>query len=70
MTYEYECTECKHAFEADQKITDDALTTCPKCNKESLIKVISGGGFVLFRGSGDYKGEYYGTARRSDGKFE
>jgi putative FmdB family regulatory protein len=28
-TYEYECSKCGRAFEADQKISDPPLTSCP-----------------------------------------
>jgi len=29
-TYEYECTECKHVFEVEQRITEPPLTFCPQ----------------------------------------
>ena len=48
--YEYECTnkKCKHEWEVNQKITEDALTTCPKCKKKTAKRLISGGvGFIL-----------------------
>ena len=38
-TYEYECTKCGYRFEINQRITDNPLTTCPKC-KGKLIKLI------------------------------
>ena len=30
-TYDYQCKDCGHAFEAQQAFTDDALTECPSC---------------------------------------
>lgn len=58
--YEYRCTneDCKHEFEARQKMSDDPLTQCPKCLKESLQKLISKSSFKLkgnwFRNNGEY----------------
>jgi len=44
MLYDYECSECKHFMEdVYQSIKDDALTKCPKCHKDKLERVISGG---------------------------
>lgn len=52
-TYAYVCTECDHAFEAVQAITDDALTDCPSCGG-SLRKKFHPVG-VTFKGSGFYR---------------
>ena len=38
-TYEYECVDCKYTFETKQKITDEPLSVCPKCNSK-LIRLI------------------------------
>jgi len=44
MLYDYECSECKHFMEdVYQSIKDDALTKCPKCNKETLERIVTGG---------------------------
>jgi putative FmdB family regulatory protein len=59
-TYEYECTECGNRFDIEQRFTDDALTTCDKC-QGPLRKVFSAVG-VVFKGSGFYK-----TDSRSSG---
>ena len=45
-TYEYECEECKHSFDIVQRMDDDKLKTCPKCQKDALIRLIGMG--VLF----------------------
>lgn len=59
-TYQYQCTECGHALEAQQSFTDDALTVCPACEGR-LRKVFNAVG-VVFKGSG-----FYRTDSRSGG---
>lgn len=56
--YEYICDNCKYEFEKIQSIKDDPLKKCPKCHKEKLIKVISGGAGLIFKGSGFYVTDY------------
>ena len=56
-TYEYQCTSCGHKFEAFQKITDEPVTRCPECEKDSVQRLISGGAFHL-KGTGWYKTDY------------
>lgn len=53
-TYEYECKSCGHVFDEFQSMSDPALTTCPKCNEDSLRRLIGGGIGVIFKGSGFY----------------
>ncbi|MBU0709770.1 MAG: zinc ribbon domain-containing protein [Candidatus Omnitrophica bacterium] len=48
-TYEYECTSCKHKFEASQKMSDKPLSKCPKCNKKVKRLLGSGGGIIFSR---------------------
>ena len=45
--YEYRCQACSHEFESIQKMSDCALTDCPKCHKPKLKKMVSAAGFVL-----------------------
>ena len=52
-TYQYQCTECGHAFEQFQSFSDDALTTCPECTGK-LRKLFNSVG-VVFKGSGFYQ---------------
>ena len=66
-TYEYECKECSHNFEAFQAMSDEPLKTCPKCGKE-IRRLIFGGAGVIFKGSGFYvtdknKGRNAATAK-------
>jgi putative FmdB family regulatory protein len=60
--YEYVCSRCGHKLEALQKLSEAALTTCPACRAESLVKQVSAAGFQL-KGSG-----WYATDFRSSGQ--
>ena len=51
-TYEYACRNCGHTFEIIQSMSDDALTTCPRCEGE-LRKVFAPPA-IAFKGSGFY----------------
>ena len=55
--YEYQCQSCGHEMEAIQKMSDNALTDCPECNKSALKKRISAAGFRL-SGSGWYETDF------------
>lgn len=57
-TYEYRCNGCGHEFEIFQSITAKSLRKCPSCEKNALERLISGGGAVLFKGSGFYETDY------------
>ena len=39
-------------------MTEAPLTRCPSCGKESLARVIGGGGGLIFKGSGFYLTDY------------
>ena len=64
-TYVYKCKKCGKIFEYDQRITEEALTHCPKeiCEQaerglgEVERKISSDIGFD-FRGSGFYQTDY------------
>jgi putative FmdB family regulatory protein len=51
-TYEYACRSCGHTFEIVQSMSDDPLTTCPRCEGE-LRKVFAPPA-IAFKGSGFY----------------
>jgi putative FmdB family regulatory protein len=55
--YEYVCSECGHALEALQKVSDAPLRVCPACEKDALKKKISAAGFRL-SGSGWYETDF------------
>jgi putative FmdB family regulatory protein len=56
-TYEYKCLECGYQFEHFQKITDDPLSNCPKCNGH-VKRLIGAGLGPIFKGSGFYQTDY------------
>jgi len=62
--YEYVCKECRHEFEALQKLSDDPLKTCPACERESLKKKISAAGFRL-SGSGWYETDFKSDRKKN-----
>jgi putative FmdB family regulatory protein len=76
-TYEYLCSKCEHHFEISQRITENALTVCPKdlCprkpwGKGKVKREVSAGGGLLFKGSGfyitDYRSEGYKAAAKKE----
>jgi putative FmdB family regulatory protein len=66
-TYEYKCSQCGHALEERQKITDQPLTQCPKCKKEALQRGLGGGAATLrFIGSGFYINDYANKEKSGD----
>jgi len=62
--YEYICTECAHAHEALQKLSDAPLVDCPACGKSALKKKISAPGFRL-SGSGWYETDFKSDKQRN-----
>lgn len=56
--YDYECSQCGHAFEASQKMSDAPLVKCPACGKNKLKRLIGGGGGIIFKGAGFYATDY------------
>ncbi|HEV8551423.1 MAG TPA: zinc ribbon domain-containing protein [Polyangiaceae bacterium] len=58
MTYEYLCTACGHAWEAEQSISAAALTTCPHCHTENAKRQVSGGAGFILKGGGWYSDLY------------
>ncbi|NLW51147.1 MAG: zinc ribbon domain-containing protein [Candidatus Brocadiaceae bacterium] len=62
-TYDYECKQCGHRFEAFQGMSDEPLKTCPECGKKKLVRLIGGGAGIIFRGSGFYITDYRNGSR-------
>ncbi|MCD4825438.1 MAG: zinc ribbon domain-containing protein [Phycisphaerae bacterium] len=71
-TYDYECTECGHAFEKFQSITAPATRKCPACKKNKVKRLIGAGAGIIFKGSGfyqtDYRSSSYKQAAEKDSK--
>lgn len=55
-TYGYKCTSCNHTFEVLQKVSDEPVKTCEKCNKE-VKKILYPVG-IMFKGSGFHVNDY------------
>lgn len=67
--YAYRCGRCGHELDALQKISEPALTDCPKCGEAALQKQLTAPGFQL-KGSGWYQTDFRGgskPAAKSDG---
>jgi putative FmdB family regulatory protein len=56
-TYEYQCPACG-VVEAFQSMRDAPLVRCPQCSKHKVSRLISGGGGVIFTGSGFWETDY------------
>ena len=68
-TYQYKCDECDYEFEEFQRISDEAINTCPKCEGKTR-RIISGGvGFVL-KGSGFYSTDYRSETYKKDAALD
>ena len=66
MTYEYVCTACGHAWEAEQAISAAPLKTCPKCGTDHAKRQVSGGAGFILKGGGWYA-DGYGSSKSSGG---
>ena len=72
--YGYRCSNCGHEFEIQQRMSDEPLKVCPKCQGK-LTKILYPAG-VIFKGSGFYSTDYKGSSKSSgngssdDGKSE
>ena len=63
-TYGYRCSNCSHQFEIIQRISDEPLKACPKCQGK-LSKMLYPVG-ISFKGSGFYTTDYKGSGNSSD----
>ena len=62
-TYSYACTDCGDRFDAVQAFSDDALTTCTKC--EGRLRKLFNSVGVVFKGSGFYRTDSRDAAKTS-----
>jgi len=66
-TYDYRCDACGHELEVFQSMSDERLTECPGCGKQTLRRLIGAGAGIIFKGSGFYETDYK-RSRTSSGK--
>ena len=64
-TYTYACEACERQLEVEQRISEAPLKKCPKCGKQRLRRLISGGNFIL-KGGGWYA-DGYGSGKKGGG---
>jgi putative FmdB family regulatory protein len=64
-TYDYKCLECENIFEVFQKITEEPITKCPKCNGK-VKRLISAGAGPIFKGSGFYQTDYKNGSKKPE----
>lgn len=62
--YEYACEACTHKFETLQKFSEEPLKTCPECNQDKLIKLISAAAFRL-KGDGWYETDFKSGSKKN-----
>lgn len=65
--YEYLCSSCGNKHEALQKISEDLLVDCPKCDEPSLVKMVTAAGFQL-KGGGWYVTDFKDKKQPSSSK--
>jgi putative FmdB family regulatory protein len=56
--YSYKCEKCSHALEALQRLSDEPLEKCPKCNTNALKKQVTAPGLYEFKGDGYYETDW------------
>jgi putative FmdB family regulatory protein len=64
-TYDYICKNCHHEFEKFQSITAEPVRVCPVCGEETVIRKITGGAGISFKGSGFYITDYKNSGSKS-----
>jgi putative FmdB family regulatory protein len=76
-TYEYVCEKCGHQFEKFQPISAKPLSVCPeeacaqkRWGRGRVKRAISGGGGLIFKGSGFYITDYRSDSYKAAAKKE
>ncbi|MEO0443173.1 MAG: zinc ribbon domain-containing protein [Pseudomonadota bacterium] len=62
--YEYRCKACDHTLEALQKINEEPLSYCSKCDQDALVKKVSAPAFRL-SGSGWYETDFKSSNKKN-----
>jgi len=64
-TYVYECISCNRVFEVEQRITEEALTSC-QCGAQGTVKRLIQPTAVVFKGSGFHINDYAPTKSKPE----
>jgi len=62
--YAYQCSDCGHAEDVLQRMSDAPLTACPACGKDTYVKQVTAAGFQL-KGSGWYVTDFRDSGSKS-----
>ncbi|MDO9548103.1 MAG: zinc ribbon domain-containing protein [Candidatus Marinimicrobia bacterium] len=65
-TYDYICDNCGYEFEYFQSMSSDPIQVCPKCEQNTVMRKISGGTGLIFKGSGFYITDYTNKKSSAD----
>jgi len=57
-TYDYVCENCGYEFEYFQSMSSEPIKACPKCEQSTVVRKISGGSGLIFKGTGFYITDY------------
>jgi len=63
-TYDYRCLSCNHNFELFQSMTEEPISTCPKCGGKVKRLIGAGSGFYQT----DYKNPPKSNTKKKDEK--
>lgn len=63
-TYQYRCENCEHTLQLFQSMSDEPARHCPACERDMLVRVITGGAGIIFKGSGFYVNDSKRSAQR------
>jgi len=66
-TYNYKCNNCEIIFDLFQGINDKKISNCIKCHsKNSVIRLITGGTGMIFKGDGFYITDYKNNSKKKE----
>lgn len=68
-TYDYRCLSCNHNFELFQSMTEEPISTCPKCGGK-VKRLIGAGAGPIFKGSGFYQTDYKNSSKDNTKKSD
>lgn len=64
--YAYQCSNCGHAEDVLQKMSDSPLSQCPACGQATYVKQVTAAGFQL-KGSGWYVTDFRDNGKKPGG---